>query len=103
MTLVITAIAAIIAIVVRFSRPAWAKRNSIGILALMYTGASLMWSMDLAATLMEGEAFIDFADAAATMDDAFLGAIVVILGLVIWGVINVIKSTRANRSAAQNG
>ena len=48
---------------------------------------------------MEGEAFIDLADAEGTMDDAFLGALVVILGLAVWGVINVIKATRAGKRA----
>ena len=48
---------------------------------------------------MEGEAFIDLADAEGTMDDAFLGALVVILGLAVWGVINVIKGTRAGKRA----
>lgn len=31
------------------------------------------------------------------MDDAFLGVLVVVLGLVVWGVINVIKGTRASK------
>lgn len=48
---------------------------------------------------MEGEAFIDLADGEGTMDDAFLGALVVILGLAVWGVINVIKGTRAGKRA----
>ncbi len=100
MTLVICAIAAIICIALRFAKPEWAKTYSIGLLALMFTGASLMWSMDMVFTLMEGEAFIDLADAESTMDDAFLGALVVVLGLAIWGVVNVIKGTRASKRAA---
>lgn len=99
MTLAITAIAAVICIVLRFAKPEWSVAHSIGLLALIYVGASLMWSMDMVFTLMEGEAFIDFADAEGTMDDAFLGSLVVIFGLAIWGVINAIKSTRSNKGA----
>lgn len=51
-------------------------------------------------TFMEGEAFIDFADAEGTMDDAFLGALVVVLGVAIWGVINAFKNTRADKRVA---
>lgn len=100
MTLVICAIAAIICIALRFAKPEWAKKNSIGVLALMFVGASLMWSMDMVFTFMEGEAFIDFADAEGTMDDAFLGALVVVLGVAIWGVINAFKNTRADKRVA---
>lgn len=97
MTLLICAIAAIVCIALRFAKPEWSKKYSIGLLALMFTGASLMWSMDMVFTIMEGEAFINFADAEGTMDDAFLGVLVVVLGLAVWGVINVIKGTRASK------
>jgi hypothetical protein len=97
MTLVICALAAVICIVLRFAKPEWSRQFSIGLLALMFTGASLMWSMDLVFTLMEGELFIDLADVEGSMDDAFLGALVVVLGLAVWGVVNVIKGTRARK------
>lgn len=97
MTLVICAVAAIICIALRFAKPEWSKKCSIGLLALMFTGACLMWSMDMVFTFMEGEAFIDLADAEGSMDDAFLGSLVVVLGVAIWGVVNAIKGTRASK------
>ena len=93
MTLLITVFAAI------FSTVAWYKRApkdelKIGTLALIYWGASLMWTVD--AIFEYGElkdAF--FAPAASDMlNDAFLGLTVVALGLVIWLVMLLIKDPK---------
>ena len=78
MTLVITAFAAI------FATYAWYKdrenKRMLGILALMYWGASLMWLFDVFFT---GSIFFDPAPA-ELLNDLFLGLVVVALGLSIW-------------------
>ena len=52
----------------------------------MYWGAGLMWVVDGIACLAEGEAFIEIADTAAMLDDAILGIVVVVAGLVAWAM-----------------
>ena len=93
MTLVLTLLAAVIATVV------WNAKlpdNSmhIGTLALMYWGASLMWIVDGIACLAEGEAFIEVVDTAAMFDDAMLGGVVIICGLVAWIVYLLVKDPK---------
>ena len=95
MTLLITALAAIIAAVIWFAKPDFAKAFHIGALALMYAGAALMWCVDGFACLAEGEAFVELTDTAAMTDDALLGLCVVVLGLVIWGIVLLIKRRKA--------
>ena len=91
MTLILTAIAAIIVIAIRFAKPNLAQRFHLGALALMYTGASLMWCVDGFACLAEGEPFVELTDTAAMADDALLGVCVIVLGLVIWGIVLLVK------------
>ena len=50
-------------------------------LALMYWGAALMWVVDGFVCLIEGEAFFDIS-----MGDALLGVLVVVCGIVGWGI-----------------
>lgn len=100
MTLVITGIAAIIATIVLYAKPVLAQRFHIGVLALMYWGASLMWCVDGFATLAEGEGFIELSDAVAMSDDALLGVCVVVLGLVVWGIVCAVKNRKSNTAAA---
>ena len=95
MTLLITALAAIIAAVIWFTKPDFAKAFHIGALALMYAGAALMGGVDGFACLAEGEAFIELTDTTAMADDALLGLCVVVLGLVIWGIVLLIKRRKA--------
>ena len=85
MTLVITLLAAAIATIAWYAK---SPNNSlhIGTLILMYWGAALMWCVDGIANLMESEAFIEIVDTAAMFDDAVLGAVVVVAGLVAWSV-----------------
>jgi hypothetical protein len=99
MTLLITLAAAIVAGAIRFSKPDFATRNKIGFLALMYFGASLMWSIDGVASLVEGEAFIELSDRAAMADDAKLGLSVVALGLVVWFVFRLATKISAKSRA----
>lgn len=93
MTLIITLLAAAIATI------AWYvagpnSRMKIGVLALMYWGASLMWTVDGIACLLEGEAFIEIADHAAMIDDALLGLIIVTTGLIAWALYLLLKDPK---------
>lgn len=83
MTLVITLLAAVVATLVWYVLLP-NKSYCVGALALMYWGAALMWVVDGIACLVEGEAFIEIVDKAAMLDDALLGAIIVVAGLAVW-------------------
>ncbi|MDR1077636.1 MAG: hypothetical protein LBL55_03040 [Propionibacteriaceae bacterium] len=91
MTLVITGLAALVVIAGRFGRPDRARRLSLGVLALIYSGATLMWCVDGLAALRAGESFIELSDRAVMVDDALLGASVLALGLVAWAVVLLLK------------
>ena len=93
MTLVITLLAAAVATVIWY---ALGQKSSmkVGTLALMYWGASLMWMVDGIACLVEGEAFIEIADTAAMLDDAVLGLVVVVAGLVARAIYLLIKDPK---------
>ena len=95
MTLIVTAIAAIVATVIRFAKPELADRFHLGFLSLMFWGATLMWCVDGFACLAEGEPFVELADTAAMADDALLGICVVVLGLVVWGIVCAVKRPKA--------
>lgn len=94
MTLIITAIVAIVATIVRFAKPEIADRFHLGFLTLMFWGATLMWCVDGFACLAEGEPFVELADTAAMADDALLGLCVVVLGLAVWGIVCAVKRPR---------
>lgn len=94
MTLVITLLAAAIATVVWYAVGSKSPMK-IGVLALMYWGAALMWVVDGIACLVEGEAFIEIADSAAMFDDAMLGFLVVTAGLVAWAVYLLVKDPKS--------
>lgn len=93
MTLVITFIAAVIATIVWYVK---APDNTyrIGTLALMFWAAALMWCVDGAFCLMEGEAFIEIVDTAAMFDDAALGLVVVGVGLCAWVLYLVLRDPK---------
>lgn len=93
MTLVITLLAAAVATIAWY---AFGQKSSmkIGTLALMYWGASLMWVVDGIACLAEGEAFIEIVDTAAMLDDATLGLVVVVAGIVAWAIYLLVKDPK---------
>ncbi|MBP5231406.1 MAG: hypothetical protein ILO68_06705 [Clostridia bacterium] len=102
MTLLITVLAAAVSTILWY-RNAPKSEMRLGILCLMYWGASLMWLVDAVFEFVElGSAY--FRPALADMaNDAFLGLSAVALGLVIWLAIllikdpkGVIRKTRAN-------
>jgi hypothetical protein len=100
MTLIITAVAAIVVTIIRFALPTLADRLHLGALALMYWGATLMWSVDGIASLVEGEAFVELADTAAMADDALLGLCVLVLGLLAWLVVLLVKRAASRKTSA---
>lgn len=80
MCLIITAFAAVITTIIWYFR-ANEKKYGLGILSLMYWGASLMWLVDGFFCVAEGEPFLDLS-----ANDALLGIVIVLCGLVAWTV-----------------
>lgn len=93
MTWVITLLAAAIATVAWYAT-APNNRLRLGVLALMYWGATLMWTVDGINGLVEGEGFIEIADSAAMFDDAMLGILVVVAGLAVWAIYLVVTDPK---------
>ena len=93
MTLLLCAFAAIVSTVLWYVIP---KRNEykLGILPLMFWGASLMWLIDAVVEYLEvGVEY--FTPAFSDMvNDAYLGASVIALGLVIWLVVLLVKDPK---------
>jgi hypothetical protein len=92
MTLLITVFAAIISTVVWYNNAD--SKMRVGILALMYWGASLMWLVDAVVEYIEVGAEYFTPAAADMLNDAYLGFSVVALGLVIWLVIVLVKDPK---------
>ncbi len=87
MTLLITAFAAVISTVLWYTKPQ--SNMKIGMLALIYWGAALMWLVDAVAEYIEVGAEYFTPAAADMLNDSYLGASVVLLGLIIW-LVNVL-------------
>ena len=87
MTLLITAAAAVAATLVWYSSP----RARASTLMYMYWGASLMWLVDAAAEYLSDGADYFVPSGADMVNDAFLGASAVVLGLIVWAVYLLIK------------
>ncbi|MCF0103797.1 MAG: hypothetical protein HUJ51_00160 [Eggerthellaceae bacterium] len=94
MTLIITLGEAIIFTGLRFALPEWSKKLNIGILALIFVGACLMWSADFFFCVLAGEDFIDFADTVVLANDCLLSFCVFALGISIWAVYSLVKSNK---------
>ena len=93
MTLLITIFAAIICTIVWY-QSASRDEMKLGVLCLMYWGASIMWFVDAIYEYAElHEAY--FTPAPADMlNDSFLGLSVVALGLIIWLVVLLFKDPK---------
>lgn len=78
MCLIMTIIAAVVFTAL------WAKMRKQSLLTttLMFWGASLMWSVDGIASLLDGEPFFDISS-----EDTVLGFIIVACGLAIFAVL----------------
>lgn len=78
MCLIITAFAAVITTIIWYFS-AHKVNARLGMLALMYWGASIMWLVDGFFCVAEGESFLTLSGS-----DALLGLLVVLCGLVVW-------------------
>ncbi|WP_321971856.1 hypothetical protein [Paratractidigestivibacter sp.] len=94
MTLIITAVAAIAAAGAWYATRSEHADLHLGVLALMYAGAALMWCVDGFASLAESGPFVELSDADVMADDAKLGALIVVCGLAIWGVYLLVRRRR---------
>lgn len=85
MTLLITIFAAVISTFVWYTHEN-RKELKLGMLPMMYWGASLMWMVDAVAEYMELKAAYFTPAWEDMLNDAFLGISVVALALIIWVV-----------------
>lgn len=90
MTLLTAVLAAVIATAVWYASEN-ARRHLVGVLALMYWGASLMWFVDAVFEYAELRTEYFTPAAGDMLNDFFLGLSVVALGLVIWLVILMVR------------
>lgn len=93
MTLLVTAFAAVISTVLWYKN-APKSDMMLGVLCLMYWGASLMWLVDAVFEYAERKAEYFTPAPAEMLNDLFLGLSVVALGLIVWLVILLIKDPR---------
>jgi hypothetical protein len=84
MTFVITCLAAIIVSVIRLLPHPIGRRLRLGVLALIYSGAALMWCVDAILSVVRGGPFIA-TDTESLRSDCLLGGCVILLGLIAWG------------------
>lgn len=88
MCLMITLLAAVVSSIVWYAN-APGGRYGLGTLSLMYWGAALMWTVDGFFCIAEGEPFLDLS-----LNDALLGLLVVICGLITWLLILLYKDPK---------
>ena len=93
MTLLTAVFAAIVCTVIWY-RNAPKDELKVGLLALMFWGASLMWLVDAVVEYLELGADYFTPAPADMLNDLYLGLSVVALGLVIWLVIVLVKDPR---------
>lgn len=86
MTLLLTIFAAIISTIVWYVSPK-ARTLKVGILCYLFWGASLMWLVDAVFEYIKLGAKYFTPGTSDIINDSFLGASVIALGLIIWLVI----------------
>ena len=93
MTLLITVFAAIISTILWYQS---AKREEmkLGVLCLMYWGASIMWFVDAIFEYAELHEEFFAPKVSEMLNDAYLGLYVVALGLIIWLVVLLCKDPK---------
>lgn len=84
------AAAIVFAVLAASARKAGRPAGALGTTALVFAGAALMWSVDCAHSLLEGEGLLDLS-----ADDALLGALVLAAGLALFAVLRVREARRA--------
>ncbi len=92
MTLLISLLAAIVTTVIWYNRKDDTMQT--GFLALMFWGASLMWTVDAVFEYIELRDAYFMPEAADMLNDTFLGLSVVVLGLIVWLVRLLIKDPK---------
>lgn len=90
MTLLIAVSAAAVTTLIWYSSEK-ARTRKIGVLALMYWGASLMWTVDAVAGYLKDGADYFVPSGAEMLNDAFLGLSAAVLGLVIYSAVLLVK------------
>jgi len=99
LTLLVTVFAAVITAIIWYNKlPSDDMR--VGMLSLMYWGASLMWLVDAIAEFVRSGAEMFRVSAGDMLNDLFLGLSAVALGLVIWLVSVLIRDPKGNLRAA---
>ncbi len=93
MTLLVSVFAAIICTIIWYKN-APNNEMKVGILSLMFWGASLMWLVDAIFEYAELGAAYFTPDPKDMLNDLFLGLSVVALGLIIWLIIVLVKDPR---------
>ena len=86
MTLLLTALAAVISTLVWYGN-ANRRKYMIGTLCWMFWGATLMWLVDAVAEYRELGAEYFTPSAADMLNDSFLGLSVIVLAMIIWMVV----------------
>lgn len=99
MTLLTTVFAAVISTVIWY-KTAPKSEMQIGVLCLIYWGASLMWLADAIFAFAEQYAAVFTPTIEEMLNDLYLGLSVVALGLVIWLVILLVKDPKGVVKAA---
>lgn len=99
MTLLTTVFAAVISTVIWY-KTAPKSEMQVGVLCLIYWGASLMWLADAIFAFAEQHAAVFTPAPEEMLNDLYLGLSVVALGLVIWLVILLIKDPKGVVKAA---
>ena len=93
MTLLTAVFAAIVCTIIWY-RSAPKDELKVGVLALMFWGASLMWLVDAVVEYLEIGADYFTPAPVDMLNDLYLGLSVVALGLIIWLVILLVKDPR---------
>ena len=83
MTLLITVFAAIVSTIIWYKK-APNNEMKLGVLSLMYWGASLMWLVDAIFEYAKAKAEFFTPALEDMINDSYLGLCVVALGLIIW-------------------
>lgn len=90
MTLLIAVFAAVITTIIWYTNDRRSQLK-LGMLTLMYWGASLMWMVDAVVEYIELGAEYFTPAPADMLNDAFLGLSVTAFGLIIWIVVLMVK------------
>jgi len=99
MTLLISVTAAIICTIIWYKK-APNDEMKVGILCIMYWGASIMWLVDAIFEYAELKAEFFTPAIEDMVNDSYLGFSVVALGLIVWLLILLIKDPKGKVKAA---